>query len=58
MRNFETKENLKNKYKFILSKNLSKIEDYSPEQLSDSLSLKIFAKNSRSIKEIKVCVKK
>ena len=51
MRNFETKENIKNKYKFILSKNLSKIEDYSPEQLSDSLSLKIFAKNSRSIKE-------
>ncbi len=51
MRNFETKVNIKNKYKFILSKNLTKIEDYPLEQISDSLSLKIFAKISSSIKE-------
>jgi len=51
IRNFEMKEIIKNDYKFILSKNLIKIEDYSPEQLSDSLSLKIFANNSSSAKQ-------
>jgi len=50
-RNFEMNENIKNKYKYIQSKSINKIEDFPLNELSDSLFLKTFANTSKSFKE-------
>jgi hypothetical protein len=51
MRNFEMKNNIKNNYKYVLSKKLIPIEDLSMEEISDSLFLKTFVNTSKSIKQ-------